>query len=98
MPLAPELLIATTCQPAKEAWAVIRDHLWKQFSPSLAAAADTEVVKRDRGLAELDNIISGAAWDIWNDFDSVVPKASQMVVDFWTRIQGGKAVLILDGM
>lgn len=99
MPLAPDLLTATTGQPAKEAWASIIDHLWQEFSADIsAAAADAEVVKRDRGMTELDNIISGAAWDIWNEFDSVVPKASQKIVDFWTSTQGGKAVLILDGM
>ena len=94
MPLAPELLMATTGQPATEAWAAISDHLWQAFSAAIpAAAADSEVVKRDRGLTELDNIISGAAWNIWSDFDSVVPKASQKIVDFWTSTQGGKAVL-----
>ena len=99
MPLASDLLNVATAKPADQAWASIIDHLWNEFSADLpAAAADAEVVKRDRSLTELDNIISGASWDLWHDFESVVPKASQAIVDFWTKTKGGKAVLILDGL
>lgn len=99
MPLAPDLLTAATAKPADQAWPSIINHLWKEFSADLpTAASDQEIVKRDRGLTELDNIISGSSWDLWNDFDAVVPKASQTIVDFWTKTQGGKAVLILDGL
>src|SRR5947209_2600310 len=99
MPLASDLLNVATTKPPGEAWASIIDHLWKEFSADIpAAAADAEVVKRDRGLTELDNIISGASWDLWNEFETVVPKASQAIVDFWTKTHGGKAVLILDGL
>lgn len=77
----------------------IVDHLWSQFSAPIApAAADAEVVKRDKGLTELDNVLSGSCWDLWADFDATVPKASQSITDFWTSSQGGKAVLILDGL
>ena len=55
-------------------------------------------LKRDRGLTELDNVLSGSAWDLWQSFESSVPKASQAIVDFWTKTQGGRAVLILDGL
>jgi hypothetical protein len=99
MPVASELLATATTEPAGTAWATILDHVWREFSASLpAAAADAEVVKRDRDLTELDNIISGSAWDLWNDFDTAVPKASEAIVNFWTQTQGGKAVLILDGL
>lgn len=99
MPLTSDLLTKTTGEPADKAWAAIIDHLWQEFSAYIpAAAVDAEVVKRDRSLTELDNIISGSAWDLWNDFETVVPKASKAIVDFWTETQGGKAVLILDGL
>lgn len=99
MPFASDLLTVATTKPADQAWASIIDHLWNEFSSDIpAAAADAEVVKRDRSLNELDNIISGSCWDLWSDFESVVPKASQAIVDFWTKTQGGKAVLILDGL
>ncbi len=99
MPFASELLTVATSKPANQAWPAIVAHLWEEFSGSIpAAAADAEVVKRDRGLTELDNIISGAAWDLWSEFETAVPKASEAIVDFWTSTQGGKAVLILDGL
>lgn len=100
MPLASDLLDMVTAKPADQAWASIIDHLWKEFSAEIpaAAAADAVVIKRDRGLTELDNIISGSSWDLWHDFESVVPKASKAIVDFWTKTPGGKAVLILDGL
>ena len=60
MPIAPDLLTATTAKPADKAWPSIIDHLWRVFSADLpATAVDAEIVKRDRGLTELDNIISG---------------------------------------
>jgi hypothetical protein len=49
-------------------------------------------------LAELDNVLSGSAWDLWAHFESAVPKASRGVIDFWSSTTGGKAVLILDGL
>lgn len=88
----------TTSQPEK-AWAEIADHLWQVFSaPIKPSVADTEVVKRDRSITELENVLSGSCWDLWNDFDTSFPKTSQGIVEFWNRVQGGKAVLILDGL
>lgn len=99
MPLHRDLLTTVTTSPSSQAWASITDHLWSEFSASIpSAVADTEVVKRDRGLTELENVISGSAWELWSDFESAVPKASSAIVDFWNKTQGGKAVLILDGL
>ncbi len=94
-----DLLEAVTSGPSKQAWKNIADHLWSIFSAPIApAVADAEVVKRDRSITELENTLSGSCWDLWNDFEGSVPKASQGIVDFWERIHGGKAVLILDGV
>lgn len=99
MPLHRDLLTTVTTSSSSQAWASITDHLWSEFSaPIPAAVADTEVVKRDRGLTELENVISGSAWELWSDFETAVPKASDSIVDFWNKTQGGKAVLILDGL
>ena len=99
MPIRPDLLNTVTTAATEQAWQAIVDHLWSQFSAPIAAtAADAEVVKRDKGLTELDNVLSGSCWDLWADFDATVPKASRSIVDFWTGSQGGKAVLILDGL
>src|SRR5260221_8716160 len=99
MPLSESLLNIVVGQPPNAAWRGIADHLWSEFSaPISAAGADAEVVKRDRGLTELDNVLSGSAWDLWKEFDAAVPKTSQAIIDFWTGASGGKAVLILDGL
>lgn len=99
MPLALELLRSATSETPQKTWDAIVHYVWNEFSAPLPAnASENEVVKRDRSLTELDNLLSGSAWDLWNHFESCVPKASQSIVDFWNKTQGGKAVLILDGL
>ncbi len=99
MPITPQTLSAVTGQPPAAAWATIAAHLREEFfAPVPATGAEGEVVRRDRGLEELDNVLSGSAWDLWSHFESVVPKASKGIVEFWTDCTGGKAVLILDGL
>lgn len=94
-----DLLESLTSSPAEKAWSDIADHLWQTFTAPMApAVADAEVVSRDRSITELENTLSGSCWELWEQFDSVVPKASSGIVEFWNRIQGGKAVLILDGI
>lgn len=94
-----ELLDSITSSPPEQAWSEISEHLWQIFSASIApAVADAEVVKRDRSITELENTLSGSCWDLWDSFENSVSKASQGIIDFWSRIHGGKAVLILDGV
>ncbi len=93
-----DLLESLTSNPPEQAWSDIAGHLWQTFSQPMApAVADAESVKRDRSITELENTLSGSCWDLWNHFDAV-PKTSQAIVDFWTRNNAGKAVLILDGI
>lgn len=99
MPLNPPILSAVTGLPPAEAWACIAAHLRGEFfAPVPGSGAEGEVVRRDRGLTELDNVLSGSAWDLWASFESTVPKASRGIVEFWEGNTGGKAVLILDGL
>lgn len=94
-----DLLESVSCGTPQQAWSDIAEVLWQTFSAPLApAVADAEVVKRDRSITELENTLSGSCWDLWQEFESTVPKTSEAIVEFWTRIQGGKAVLILDGL
>ena len=81
MPIEKGLLTTITTNPAKEAWTAIAEHLWESFSKPIASgSAESETVRRDGDLNELDNVLSGAAWELWADFESTVPKAS----DSWT--------------
>lgn len=99
MPITKELLQSVTNASPEKTWRTIADHLWAEFSSPIApAAADAEVVRRDRGLTELDNVLSGSSWELWEHFETVVPKASESIIEFWTNTHGGKAVLILDGL
>jgi hypothetical protein len=97
--LTAELLQSVTLGSPQQAWSDITAHLWQVFSaPINNGVADSEVVKRDRSISELENTISGSCWELWNSFEASVPKASASLVEFWNRIQGGKAILILDGV
>ncbi|WP_437191342.1 hypothetical protein [Planctomicrobium sp. SH527] len=93
------LLESVTSNPPQQAWSDIADHLWETFStPITSASVDSEIVKRDRSITELENTLSGSCWDLWNEFEDNVPKASAGLAEFWNRVQGGKAILILDGV
>lgn len=99
MPISPELLTKVTVAPPHEAWQAIADFLWEQFSsPISASTPDAEVVRRDKGLTELDNVLSGSAWDLWSSFESAIPKAADSLVEFWEANPAGRAILILDGL
>ena len=99
MPIGSDLLSQVTAAPPAQAWQAISDYLWEQFSaPIPAAAADSEVVRRDKDLNELDNVLSGSAWELWNDFEASIPKATDSLVQFWESNPEGRAILILDGL
>src|SRR5581483_3842464 len=89
MPLTSKILSAVTTEPPADAWAGVAAHLRETFFAAFPnTGAENEVVGRDRGLAELDNVLSGSAWDLWPHFEAVVPKASQDILDFWTNTTG----------
>ena len=98
MPLQADLLTTVLTSPPSVAWGRIADHIWTDFHAPISGSVDAEVVRRDRSLTELDNVLSGTAWDLWDTFEKVVPHASQALIEFWGRVSGGKAILILDGL
>jgi hypothetical protein len=99
MSISSDLLSQVTASPPAQAWQAISDYLWEQFSaPIPEAAANSEVVRRDKDLNELDNVLSGSAWELWNDFEASIPKASDGLVEFWESNPEGRAILILDGL
>ena len=99
MSIGSDLLSQVTASPTAQAWQAISDYLWEQFSvPIPEAAADSEVVRRDKDLNELDNVLSGSAWELWNDFEASIPKVTDSLVQFWDSNPEGRAILILDGL
>lgn len=99
MPLSPELLTWLANETPKQAWTAISDFLWSQFSdPAVSTTPEAEIVGRDKDLNEIENVLSGSAWELWNDFESSIPKASDSLIEFWKAQTDGRAILILDGL
>lgn len=99
MPIGADLLTVVTTASPREAWEAVSADLWRQFSAPIGpGAADAEIVRRDKDLNQLDNVISGSCWELWAEFETCIPKASASLVEFWHSNPAGRAVLILDGL
>ncbi len=85
--------------PAEQAWQAIFENLWQIFSlpirPDLVDAMTTE---RDKSIEQLDNILSGSAWELWQQFEQHTPSTSRQLKQFWANRSAGKAILILDAL
>lgn len=85
--------------PPREAWQVIFENLWEIFSgPLTIQQVEQWITARERKVNDLELLLSSAAWELWREFESAVPHASQAIIDFWRGAAGGRAVLILDGL
>jgi hypothetical protein len=85
--------------PADRAWERIFVNLWNTFSPPVRIeVVDAMTTERDRAVAVLDNLLSGSAWGLWQQFIENAPRTSQALKDFWGSCSGGKAILILDAI
>ena len=63
--------------PSDQAWKCILDDLWRIFSEPVGNdLADAQTTERDRQSAKLDNLLSGAAWEMWNSLESDTPRTS----------------------
>jgi hypothetical protein len=94
----PKLDSVLTASP-QEAWRTIFDKLWEIFSSPLTPQhAEQEVTQRERRVSELELLLSSAAWELWSEFESSVPRTAQSVIAFWNSATGGTAVLILDAL
>jgi hypothetical protein len=92
-------LDAILMQPAGTAWNAIVTEALAICGQSLKAdRVEAEIARRDRAMADLDQVLASAAWDLWNDFQASVPRASDRLASWWQQQIGGKAVLILDGL
>ena len=66
--------------------------------PLSAATAPAEIARREREIAHLDHLLAGAAWDLWRSFHQSIERTSEALVSWWEGQQGGRAVLLLDGL
>ncbi len=85
--------------PADKAWERIFAQIWQIFSePVRADVADAITTDRDRTTADLDNLLSGSAWELWQQFEATAPRTSQSLKNYWNERTSGKAILILDAL
>lgn len=83
----------------RDAWQTIFEMLWGILSVPLATEeAERIITEREHKVAELELLLSGSAWELWNDFETSAPRTAKALVDFWNSTASGKAILILDAL
>ena len=99
MPLPLATLRALQEGEPEAAWAAIAGHAWSTFSDPVAPeGAVREIVQRENGVADVDLFLATAGWDLWADYARCVRRTSDALADWWAEREGGRAVLILDGL
>ena len=107
MALDAQILQRLTQDSPKEAWRIITDRVLEIASKPLAEGnAPSEVVKRDREIAELDLFLASSGWDLWRVFGQPeicgVERTSDRLARWWSEPGYGhsvaRAVRILDAL
>lgn len=95
-----DLLSDIYSQKPEVVWQLIAEHLWQHFSAPVETSGDISaaILKRDRAIAPLDNLIAGTAWELWDHFVENTRATSRELQSFWENRSSGKAILILDGL
>lgn len=89
--------------PTRDAWTTLLEAVGAIMSPSVPLRqAAPEIIRRDRAVGRLDHFLSSCAWELWRDLGdepaSGIPRTASHLVDWFKATQGGRAVLILDGL
>lgn len=99
MVLGVEQVRGLTAATPADAWSEIIAAALGICTPPLSpSTAPSEVTRRDRAVGELDHFLSQGAWDLWKDFQTVVERNSDRLVNWWGEPFAAKAILILDGL
>ena len=99
MTLAYDLVQSLQNASPPDVWASIFDQAWEICSqPIDEGKADAEVARRDRAIGDLDLYLATAGWDLWSHYESSVTLTSDAIFTWWADQNGGRAVLILDGL
>jgi hypothetical protein len=98
MPLPLALLRTLQEKPPAEAWAAVFTYAWEICSAPIRGKAKTEINERSRLVGAVDLFLATAGWDLWQDYQSDVPRTADALADWWANQDGARAVLILDGL
>lgn len=75
---------------------------WQAIFDAVTGLVDTTTSRSllERQLEIGDRLLAEAAWDLWQEYANVAPRASTKLRDFWEWHAGptGRAVLILDAL
>ncbi len=99
MTLTSDRLDAILTLPPQAAWETIVGEALAICGPPLKVdKVEAEIARRDRAMADLDQVLATAGWDLWRVFHAHVPRTSDRLAAWWQQPFGGKAVLVLDGL
>src|SRR5260370_30354746 len=92
MALQAATLDAILTQPAGAAWnVIIAEALAICSQPLKTDKVEAEIARRDRAVADLDQVLASAAWDLWTNFQASVPRTSDRLAAWWQQQIGGEA-------
>lgn len=99
MALDLEQLNTLIVSDSAKAWQRMIDVAVKVNSePLLGKNITSQVIKRERMVGILDDFLSSCAWDLWQNFGTVVQRNSDRLAEWWKIRYGAKCILILDGL
>ena len=99
MPLPLTLLRQLQAGSPDNAWSSLFEHAWTTCSaPLTQEKASAEVTRRDADLGTADLFLATAGWDLWNSYETVVPRTADVLSSWWTERGAGRAALVLDAL
>lgn len=86
-----------------DAWKTLVETVWTIMSPPVPPRqVASEIIRRDREVGRLDHFLSSCGWELWRDLGdeqaSGIPRTAAHLVQWFHATQGGRAVLVLDGL
>ena len=98
MPLKLEFFQKLQHASPSESWNAIFEYAWNVCSQPLTGTAGAEVTSRDRQIADVDQFLATAGWNLWSQYQSSVSLTSDALAAWWNQQGSGKAVLVLDAL
>jgi len=98
MPLKLEFAQKLQLASPSKSWEAIFEYAWDVCSQPLTGKAGAEVTRRDRQIADVDQFLATAGWNLWNQYQTSVSLTSDTLIAWWNQQSSGKAILVLDAL